>query len=73
MLSVQEMTGIIGRVVGCKVRHIRVPLWMFLMARQRAWVELTLSCFLSYAPKADVRCHTPRYKAGVDQTSTWAF
>ena len=29
LLSVVEMTAVIGNVVGHKVRHVRTPLWMF--------------------------------------------
>src|SRR5246127_3446567 len=32
LLSVNEMTAIIGHVVGHKVRHVNTPLWMFLKA-----------------------------------------
>jgi uncharacterized protein YbjT (DUF2867 family) len=39
MLSVHEMTGIMGHVVGRKVRHIRVPMWMFLKAAGMGGVD----------------------------------
>jgi NAD(P)H dehydrogenase (quinone) len=29
LLTVTEMTGIIGRIVGHKVRHVKSPLWLF--------------------------------------------
>ena len=39
MLSVQEMTGIMGRVVGREVRHIRVPMWLFLKAARMGGID----------------------------------
>jgi NAD(P)H dehydrogenase (quinone) len=32
LLTVTEMASVIGRVVGHKVRHVRIPLWMFYKA-----------------------------------------
>ncbi len=49
MLSVQDMTGIMGRVVGRKVRHIRVPMWMFLKAARFGGIDpFLLSQFPAY-------------------------
>lgn len=39
LLSVNEMTAIIGHVVGHKVRHVRSPLWMFYKAARAQGLE----------------------------------
>ena len=39
MISVNEMTRIIGRVVGRKVRHVHVPMWMFLKAARMGGLD----------------------------------
>lgn len=39
MLSVNEMTRIMGRVVGRRVRHVRVPMWMFLKAARMGGLD----------------------------------
>jgi NAD(P)H dehydrogenase (quinone) len=39
LLSVTEMTAIIGHVVGHKVRHLKSPLWMFYKAAKALGVE----------------------------------
>jgi uncharacterized protein YbjT (DUF2867 family) len=48
MLSVQEMTAIMSRVVGRKVRHIRVPMWMFLKAARMGGIDPFLLSQLPY-------------------------
>ena len=35
MLSLEEMAQIIGRVLGRKVRHVNMPMWMFYRAARR--------------------------------------
>jgi uncharacterized protein YbjT (DUF2867 family) len=39
LLSVVEMTAVIGHVVGHKVRHVRTPLWMFYKAAKAQGLE----------------------------------
>jgi len=39
LLSVVEMTAVIGHVVGHKVRHVRTPLWMFYKAAKAQGME----------------------------------
>ena len=39
LLSVVEMTAVIGQVVGHKVRHVRTPLWMFYKAAKAQGLE----------------------------------
>jgi len=39
LLSVTEMTAVIGHVVGRKVRHLRSPLWMFYKAAKAQALE----------------------------------
>src|SRR6516164_10513678 len=39
LLSVVEMTAVIGHVVGRKVRHVRSPLWMFYKAAKAQGME----------------------------------
>src|SRR6516225_1444700 len=39
LLSVVEMTAVIGHVVGHKVRHVRSPLWMFYKAAKAQGME----------------------------------
>jgi uncharacterized protein YbjT (DUF2867 family) len=54
MLSVQEMAGIMGHVVGHKVRHIRVPMWMFLKAARMGGIDpFLLSQFPAYMADQD--------------------
>ncbi len=54
MLSVHEMAGIMGRVVGRKVRHIRVPMWMFLKAARIGGIDpFLLSQFPAYMADQD--------------------
>ncbi len=49
MLSVHEMAGIMGRVVGHKVRHLHVPMWMFLKAARMGGIDpFLLSQFPAY-------------------------
>ncbi len=48
MLSVHQMTGIMGRVVGRKVRHIRVPMWLFLKAARMGGIDPFLLSQLPY-------------------------
>jgi uncharacterized protein YbjT (DUF2867 family) len=48
MLSLREMTGIMGRVVGRNVRHIRVPMWMFLKAARMGGIDPFLLSQLPY-------------------------
>jgi uncharacterized protein YbjT (DUF2867 family) len=48
MLSVHDMTDIMGRVVGHTVRHIRVPMWMFLKAARMGGVDPFLLSQLPY-------------------------
>jgi len=42
LLSVVEMTAVIGHAVGHKVRHVRTPLWMFYKAAKAQGLELIL-------------------------------
>ena len=39
LLSIVEMTAVIGHVVGHKVRHVRSPLWMFYKAAKAQGLE----------------------------------
>src|SRR6516225_2682742 len=39
LLSIVEMTAVIGHVVGHKVRHVRTPLWMFYKAAKAQALE----------------------------------
>ncbi len=48
MISVNEMTRIIGRVVGRRVRHVKVPMWMFLKAARMGGVDRLLLSELPY-------------------------
>ena len=48
MLSVHDMTCIMGRVTGRKVRHVRVPLWMFLKAARMGGLDPFLLSELPY-------------------------
>ena len=48
MISMNDMTRILGRVVGRKVRHIKVPMWMFLKAAQMGGLESFLLSELPY-------------------------
>lgn len=53
-LSVNEMTEIIGRVVGRRVRHVRPPMWMFYKAARRGGIdERTLSTIRHYIHEID--------------------
>src|SRR6516164_2668715 len=42
LLSVTEMTAVIGQVVGHQVRHVKTPLWMFFKAAKAQGRELIL-------------------------------
>jgi uncharacterized protein YbjT (DUF2867 family) len=48
MLSVREMTEIMGRVVGRRVRHVRVPMWMFLKAARMGGLDRLLLSEVPY-------------------------
>ena len=48
MISVNEMTGIMGRVIGRRVRHVRVPMWMFLKAARMGGLDALLLSELPY-------------------------
>ncbi len=48
MISVTEMTRILGRVVGRRVRHARTPMWMFLKAARMGGVDPFLLAALPY-------------------------
>ena len=48
MISVNEMTRIMGRVVGRRVRHVRVPMWMFLKAARMGGLDSLLLSELPY-------------------------
>ena len=48
MISITEMTRILSRVVGRKVRHVRTPMWMFLKAARMGGVDPFLLAALPY-------------------------
>ena len=48
MITVNEMTRIMGRVVGRKVRHVKVPMWMFLKAARMGGLDSLLLSELPY-------------------------
>ncbi len=73
LLSLDEMVAIIGDVVGRKVRHVRLPLWMFYKAARidgydpysLVWMhhyfqELDAGAFAFNAPTGDVLAVTGR-------------
>ena len=48
MISIHDMTRIMGRVIGRKVRHVKVPMWMFLKAARMGGVDELLLSELPY-------------------------
>ena len=48
MITVNEMTRIMGRVIGRKVRHVKVPMWMFLKAARMGGLDPLLLSELPY-------------------------
>ena len=48
MISVNQMVEIIGRIVGRKVRHAKVPMWMFLKAARMGGLDPFLLSQLPY-------------------------
>jgi uncharacterized protein YbjT (DUF2867 family) len=48
MISVNEMTRIMGRVVGRRVRHVKTPMWMFLKAARMGGLDKLLLSELPY-------------------------
>jgi NAD(P)H dehydrogenase (quinone) len=55
LLSVVEMTTIIGQVVGHKVRHVKTPLWMFYKAAKAQGLEPILLSSLKHYFQDDDR------------------
>jgi uncharacterized protein YbjT (DUF2867 family) len=53
-LSINEMTAIMSRVVGRKVRHVKLPMWMFYKAARLDGTDLhLLSSFPHYTHEQD--------------------
>jgi uncharacterized protein YbjT (DUF2867 family) len=48
MISVIEMTRIMGRVIGRRVRHVKVPMWMFMKAARMGGIDELLLSELPY-------------------------
>jgi hypothetical protein len=48
MISVNEMTQVLGRVIGRRVRHVKVPMWMFLKAARMGGLDELLLSELPY-------------------------
>jgi uncharacterized protein YbjT (DUF2867 family) len=48
MISVHDMTRIMGRVIGRKVRHVKIPMWMFLKAARMGGLDNLLLSELPY-------------------------
>ena len=59
MLSVNDMTRIMGRVIGRRVRHAKVPIWMFLKAARMSGLDPLLLSQLPFTSGTRMRALSP--------------